>query len=163
MKWRGGTLSDMAAPVSAGPKSISRIRTVLCTAILVGVVAVRLSSLPKWESLTAYLVATFMTLLAIAAVLWISAILIRRPIVGRERSVAISAAAAISGVLQIFKAIFAITGHDELVFSDHALVNPPESLVYFNMPLVVVSTLDILLWLICVTLSLSVTYALKRR
>ncbi|MGX1777419.1 hypothetical protein ACWIGW_35305 [Nocardia brasiliensis] len=153
----------MAAPVSAGSKSISRIRTVLCTAILVGVVAVRLSSLPKWESLTAYLVATFVTLLAIGVVLRTSALLIRRPTAGRGRSVTILAAAAISGVLQVLKAIFATTGHEELVFSDHVLVNPPETLVYFNMPLVVVSTLDILLWLACVLLSLSVTYSLKRR
>ncbi|MFB8003389.1 hypothetical protein [Nocardia sp. NPDC056000] len=128
-----------------------------------GAVSVRLSPLPKSESLTAHSIAVgFLGLAAFGVVLMSAMIAVRSP-VARGRSVTVLIAAAVSILMQFAKAMFAARGHRELRFDNHVLMNSPESLVSFNIPLIVVNTVDILLWLVCLILSAGVTHSLKHR
>lgn len=65
--------------------------------------------------------------------------------------------------MQILKVLLAGNGHRELRFENHILIDPPESLTYFNIPLVVANTADIALWVLGLALSASVTLAIKHR
>ncbi|MFF2555220.1 hypothetical protein ACFVUS_29745 [Nocardia sp. NPDC058058] len=143
--------------------TMSRVRTVLCAVGFVGAVSVRLSSLPKSESLVGHSIAVGVLGVVALGVVLLSVVIGRGALVARGRSFAVAIGAALSVLLQVAKVVFAARGHRELRFEDHVLVNSAESLVYFNVPLVVVNTVDILIWLVCLVLSVSVTRSLGRR
>lgn len=71
--------------------------------------------------------------------------------------------AVASCLLQVAKIYFAAVGHRDLVFQDHVLVDPRGSLAYFNIPLVVTYTADIVLWFVCLLLSMASTAVFKSR
>ncbi|QIS11863.1 hypothetical protein [Nocardia arthritidis] len=126
-------------------------------------VTLRLSPLPLWESLTPHTIADLAIAAASIAVGWISVILARRSPIGRTLSVSIAVLAAVSVILQIAKISFAYDGHRSLRFVDHVLVTPHRDLVYFNVPLILTYTADILLWLLALALSTASTRVLKHR
>ncbi|WP_147288930.1 hypothetical protein [Nocardia mexicana] len=145
-----------------GAIAVSRGRSAACLLGLVSVVVLRISRLPVWESLAAHTAAMLAFAFFPIAVGYLSVLLAVRVRTVRLLSVSVVVLAAISLVLQPLKLFFAADGHQDLMFEDHILVTPRESLLYYNMPLVLTYTADILLWLACLLLSAMSTAAFKR-
>jgi hypothetical protein len=146
-----------------GAPNLSRARSAICLVSLVCVVALRLSSLPMRESLAAHTVATLGIAGCSIAVVSLSVTMVVRSRVARAVSVCIAVFGALSCMLQVAKVYFAAVGHRDLIFDNHVLVNPRGSLVYFNIPLVLTYTADIVLWAVCLLLSVASTAALRSR
>ncbi|WP_330250479.1 hypothetical protein OG874_30180 [Nocardia sp. NBC_00565] len=143
--------------------NLSRARSAVCVFALVGVVTLRLSSLPTRESLVAHTAATSGIAVFSVAVALFSVVLVLRSRIARAVSVLLATLAVASCLLQVAKIYFAAVGHRDLVFQDHVLVDPRGSLAYFNIPLVVTYTADIVLWFVCLLLSMASTAVFKSR
>ncbi|MFI6172049.1 hypothetical protein ACIBCN_35100 [Nocardia sp. NPDC051052] len=91
-----------------------------------------------------------------------SVFLAQRSRTAHTLSVCVTALAALSLTAQIAKVYFAYTGHRSLRFTNHTLVTPHNDLTYFNVPLTLTYTADILLWLLALSFSIASTTTLKR-
>ncbi|MGV9819513.1 hypothetical protein [Nocardia xishanensis] len=146
--------------VATRSPSLSTVRSAIYLLALIAAVAVRFSSLPVRESLAPHTAATLGTAIFSAAAVSISVLLAIRSATARHISVILAALATLSCALQVAKIHFATVGHRELVFDDHVLVAPRGSLAYFNLPLVVTCSADIVLLFIGLALSMASAAAL---
>ncbi|MBB5913979.1 hypothetical protein BJY24_002846 [Nocardia transvalensis] len=126
----------------------------LCLCAFAGDIALRLSSLPIRESLAAHTVCTLGVAVLSIAVAAISVVLALRSRTMRVVSWTIALLAGLSFSAQTAKLYFAYDGHHELTFVDHVLTTPHQALVYFNVPLILTYTADILIWLAALALSM---------
>ncbi|MGW4738246.1 hypothetical protein [Nocardia xishanensis] len=153
----------MGTVESLSPSKLSTARSATCLLALIAEVSVRFSRLPIRESLAPHTAATIGTALLAATAVFLSVMLAIRSGVGRQVSVILAILAAVSCLLQVAKLYFAAVGHHDLVFEDHVLVAPRGSLTYFNVPLVLIYTADIVLWFVSLPLSMACTSAYRRR